>query len=167
MNKEQKEIWQRILEFELDDYKSSMTFTDRLARDNNWTLEFAYRAVFEYKRFMFLICADKLPKTPSDEVDQVWHMHLLYTHSYWKDFCPNVLKMEVHHGPTKGAEQRGEFKNYYEDTLKKYEQFFNEIPPADIWPSEKIRFSQIHFTRVNMDENWLVKKVGILKKRNK
>ena len=28
---------------------------------------------------------------PSDEVDQAWHLHLVYTRSYWGEFCPNVL----------------------------------------------------------------------------
>jgi hypothetical protein len=29
--------------------------------------------------------------TPSEQVDQVWHLHLTYTRSYWDEFCPNVL----------------------------------------------------------------------------
>src|SRR6478735_8699456 len=88
-------LWKMIREFELDDNASPMTFTDRLAQENGWTHEFAIRAILEYKKFIFLICISNQPLTPSDEVDQVWHLHLLYTHSYWKEFCPLVLKKEI------------------------------------------------------------------------
>ena len=36
---------------------------------------------------------------PSDEVDQVWHLHLTHTRDYWQRFCPKVLGRELHHEP--------------------------------------------------------------------
>jgi hypothetical protein len=80
-------LWLRIKDFELDDQDSHLTFTDRLARENGWTYEFCIRAILEYKKFIYLICLSDQPVTPSDEVDQVWHLHLIYTQSYWKEFC--------------------------------------------------------------------------------
>ncbi|MEZ6192343.1 MAG: hypothetical protein R3C45_13785 [Phycisphaerales bacterium] len=47
--------------------------------------------VNEYRRFCYLAIAAGHTVTPSDEVDQAWHLHLLYTRDYWEDFCPNVL----------------------------------------------------------------------------
>ena len=152
-------LWERIRDFELDDDSSSLTFTDRLARENGWSHEFAIRAIVEYKKFMFLVCISNQPLTPSDEVDQVWHLHLLYTHSYWKEFCPTVLKKEIHHGPTKGGQsEQLKFTNWYLRTLDLYKQNFSQDPPTDLWPSGKKRFSNINFQRVSRDENWIIKK---------
>src|SRR5689334_8138005 len=103
MKPEHRALWERIEAFELDDPDTSLMFSDRLARENGWDKAFALRAMFEYKRFMFMLCTTDHPLTPSDEVDQVWHLHLLYTWDYWKVFCPEVLGREIHHGPTKGG----------------------------------------------------------------
>jgi hypothetical protein len=83
-------LWKKIESFELDDPQSSFMFTDRLARENGWSIEYAIRTVSEYKRFIFLMCIAEHPLTPSDQVDQVWHLHLLYTESYWIDLCAHT-----------------------------------------------------------------------------
>lgn len=158
MTKLQAILWNKIRNFEIDDPTSSFTFTDRLARENDWSLEYALRAVFEYKKFLFLVLISDVPQTPSDQIDQVWHLHLLYTQSYWIDFCQNTIQKQIHHGPTKGAEQRSEFKEQYTKTLKLYETVFSKNPPKDIWVDVKTRFKDIHFTRVNRNKYWIVPK---------
>lgn len=142
-------LWQKIKDFELDDPDSSFMFSDRLARENNWTIDYSLRAIDEYKKFMYLLCVGGKPLTPSDQVDQVWHLHLLYTRSYWEDFCGEVLERKIHHGPTRGVEQRGQFTDQYQNLFDLYEQTFDQKPPSDIWPTEKVRFSELHFVRVN------------------
>jgi len=79
---QQPDLWNRIRRFELDDPAAAFSFTDRLARENGWPLEYALRATLEYRKFMFLLCLTEHPLTPSDQVDPVWHLHLLYTRSY-------------------------------------------------------------------------------------
>jgi hypothetical protein len=160
MNSENLELWKRIQQFELDDEDSSLTFTDRLARENGWSHEFAIRAVLEYKKFIFLICISNQPLTPSDEVDQVWHLHLLYTHSYWDEFCGEILNRKIHHGPTRGGKRENDkFTNWYLQTLELYRNTFNEAPPVDIWPPDNIRFTSINFQRINTDRYWVIKKL--------
>lgn len=162
MTPEQQDLWKRIRSFEIDDADSDFTFTDRLARENDWTLEFAVRTVLEYKRFIFLICSAQHPLTPSDQVDQVWHLHLLYTQSYWVDLCRDTLNKEVHHGPTKGGQSEKEkFKDWYTETKRFYQQMFNEFTPSDIWPSSAVRFGEIVFTRVNRHRNWVIPKLRL------
>lgn len=56
-----------------------LSFTRRLARDHGWTLSFAAAAIREYGRFCFLSIATSTPLTPSEEVDEVWHLHLAYS----------------------------------------------------------------------------------------
>lgn len=155
----QHPLYTKIKAFELDDEQAALTFTDRLARENNWSLSYGLRAVLEYKRFMFLICLAEHPLTPSDQVDQVWHLHLLYTESYWNDFCSNTLGRPVHHGPTKGGLKEGEkFQDWYEKTKQLYEKVFQQAPPPDIWPSGEIRFRKTNFKRINLNEHWLIRK---------
>ena len=50
MEIEQEKIWQKIEEFEIDDLDSSFTFSDRLARENDWSIEYTLRAIQEYKK---------------------------------------------------------------------------------------------------------------------
>ena len=163
MTELQNNLWQKIDQFEIDESTSSFTFTDRLVRENKWSYEFAVRAIFEYKRFLFLICNSKSSQTPSDEVDQVWHLHLLYTQSYWIDLCKNTLDKSIHHGPTKGQEEQSNFKAAYQNTLTLYETVFKDVPPKDIWPSPNNRFKYINFTRVNTHKNWVIPKIKLFK----
>lgn len=154
-----QQLWKRIQRFDLDDLGSDFTFTDRLARENGWTFDFATRCIDEYKKFIFLICISGKSMTPSDQVDQVWHLHLIYTRSYWIDFCQNTLKLEIHHGPTKGgSSEKTKYNDQYEATKAYYKETFRKEPPEDIWPSSKIRFGELRFTRVNMHRNWVIPK---------
>ena len=160
MTSDESKLWEKVKSFRIDDPLSEFTFTDRLARENDWDTSFSTRVVMEYKRFMFLICVAKHPLTPSDEVDQAWHLHLLYTESYWKDFCEKTLGRSIQHGPTKGGKVEGEkFRDWYEGTKNVYKQKFGKQPPKDIWPSSEIRFSNIHFTMVNRHTHWVLPKL--------
>lgn len=82
INSQQAELYQRIQAFPLDTADARLPFSQRLARDNGWTIEYTHRVIDEYKKFIFLAVVAEHPVTPSDQVDQVWHLHLLYTRSY-------------------------------------------------------------------------------------
>ena len=159
MNDQQLNLWNKIKNFELDEVDVSLSFTDRLARENGWKIEYAIRAILEYKKFIFLLTITNHPLTPSDQVDQVWHLHLLYTESYWEDFCENTIQRKIHHGPTKGGNnEKTKFTNWYEKTKELYFEIFKTEIPIDIWPTSEIRFSEIEFERVNLNRNWVIKK---------
>jgi len=155
----QPDLWEKIQAFELDDPDVAFTFSERLARENGWGMDYALRCIDEYKKFMYLICISDHPLTPSDQVDQVWHLHLVYTQSYWIHFCENVLGRFVHHGPTKGGnEEQTKFYDWYEKTKQLYLSSFQENPPEDIWPEPDDRFDAMDFVRVNRSHYWLIKK---------
>lgn len=163
MTAEQQQLWTKIESFELDDHQAAFSFSDRLARENGWSLSFSLQAINEYKKFIFLICISDHPLTPSDEVDQVWHLHLIYTHSYWIEMCKLILKRDIHHGPTRGGNsERSKFKSWYQETKALYSKTFNQEPPLDIWPSEEKRFHDIHFQRVNVKTHWIITKPSFL-----
>ena len=156
-------LWVRIRDFRLDDPSVRFTFSKRQARENGWSLDFARRAIEEYKRFCYLGMRAGHPVTPSEEVDQAWHLHLLYTSSYWDEFCGQGLNRPFHHGPTRGgAAECAKFRDWYRATLDSYARMFGEEPPPDIWPSPEKRFKDVSaFRRINIASNWVIPKSQI------
>ncbi|MBC7875324.1 MAG: hypothetical protein H7Y01_15090 [Ferruginibacter sp.] len=163
---QQPELWNKIKSFQLDDPLSAYTFTERLERENRWPLSYAFSVVEEYKKFIYLLCIAKHPLTPSDQIDQAWHLHLIYTQSYWIDFCKNVIGRELHHGPTKGGQlEKTKFNNWYQLTKELYAKEFSQNPPTDIWPDNETRFKDINFQRINIDKVWLIRNPFSLRKK--
>ncbi len=154
-------LWPRLAALDLDG-SDALSFSGRLARDNGWAPGFARRVVLEYKRFVFLAATCGHPVTPSDEVDQAWHLHLVYTRSYWDELCGQVLGFPLHHGPTKGgAAEGGKFADWYAATLASYRAAFGAEPPADIWPPAAVRFGEApFFRRINVRRYWLLPRSG-------
>lgn len=152
MTEDMAALWEAIRTFDIDGEPRALTFAARLARENGWSVGFAERVVLEYKRFVFLAVTGTSQVTPSDQVDQAWHLHLTYTRSYWERFCGEVLRRPLHHEPTKGGPEEGaRFDEQYRHTLARYEQAFGASPPADVWPAPEQRFGDdLHFVRVNL-----------------
>lgn len=160
MDRTHSELWQRIETFAIDPAGATLTFADRLARENGWSRGYARRVADEYKRFVFLAMVAGHEVTPSDEVDEAWHLHLTYTRSYWDDLCRNVLGKPLHHIPTRGGpSERSRHVEQYNRTLASYEEYFGHVPPADIWPPAEARFSKDkHHVRINRGHVWLIPK---------
>ena len=153
-------LWNRLVAFELDNIGDALTFTERLARENGWHLGFARRVIEEYRRFLYLALRAGHSVTPSDEVDQAWHLHLVYSRSYWDELCTQVLQHRLHHGPTRGGPAEDDrFLENYEATRASYRRCFNSEPPADLWPEPEVRFApQARWQRVDLSECWFLPK---------
>lgn len=153
-------LWQALNAFSVDEPGTQLSFVKRLARENRWSVAYAQRVFDEYKRFVFLAVAAGHRVTPSDEVDQAWHLHLAYTESYWTELCGKLLGQPLHHGPTKGGQQEDDkYFDLYARTLASYERLFGHKPPADVWPSPEERFDRtLRFARLNTAEYWMLKK---------
>jgi uncharacterized protein (TIGR04222 family) len=158
-NPMQNLLWEKLQQFDLDG-GVPFSFSRRLARDNGWSHDFALRVCQEYKKFLYLACTAGHVVSPSEEVDQAWHLHLTYTRSYWEELCPNVLGMPLHHDPSRGRKaEAGKFENLYERTLESYLQAFGASPPLDIWPPTAVRFGEVtHFRRINLKRHYVLAK---------
>jgi hypothetical protein len=131
------------------------SFLPRLLRETGWTIEQCDRTLQEYRRFLFLHRTANHTVIPSQMVDKVWHLHLLYTRSYWEDLCHNILKTPLHHHPGSATgDQRNFFWGNYEATLKSYETTFHHCPPADIWPEPARQFAHPK----NKPDHWQIPK---------
>jgi hypothetical protein len=140
-------VWTALSCYTIGPDDAELSFAQRLARENGWSLAEADRVIGEYKRFCFLAATMDHPVTPSDQVDQAWHLHLTYTRDYWERFCPQVLGRPLHHGPTAGGREEGHrYFTQYADTLRSYERVFG-TPPADLWPDAGRRLLEDHKAR--------------------
>lgn len=160
MKPEHMKLWQRLVAFQFDDPAAALTFTQRLARENGRTVGFANQVVDEYRRFLFLAMTSEHEVTPSDEVDQAWHLHLTYSRSYWQELCEEILGKPLHHGPTRGGKSDGsKFRQLYVQTLESYRQAFGQEPPQEIWPDVEARFTNPgRFVRVDRAKSWVIPK---------
>jgi len=130
---EQQETWNRIEAFEIDEPGVPAPFSVRLSKEQGWTQGFTLRAIQEYKRFAFLSTVSPSPVTPSKVVDEVWHLHLIYTRNYWEEFCGKALGKRLHHHPGTGREEdESRFQRQYAETLELYRSFFGP-EPEDCW----------------------------------
>ena len=160
MSPAQSALWSKIEQFPIDDPASDFSFSDRLTRENGWSKSKTAAVIKEYLKFVFLACEAGHPVTPSLDVDEAWHLHMIYTRSYWTDLCQNTIERPLHHGPTKGgSSESSKFHEWYQNTLDSYSRLFDQLPPAEIWPSAKQRFSnQNNPVRINKATHWVIPK---------
>lgn len=138
-------LWARIASHDFEPAGASLSFAGRLARDHGWSLAQARAAIDEYRRFCFLALRAGHEVTPSEEVDEVWHQHLAYSRDYWQVWCREVLRRDLHHGPTLGGPAEGRrFAGQYAETLAAYEAWFGPPPPG-LWPGTAERFGRPRF----------------------
>lgn len=156
--------WERLERFQLNDNTAVFGFADRLARENGWTHRFTERVILEYKRFLLMSQHAGHPVTPSEEVDQVWHLHMVYTRSYWDKLCRDVLGRPLHHEPTAGGVGDAlKHRKQYQQTLESYEHIFGSAAPADIWPPVEKRFLPMRSRWVDLSHYWLLPRPRWLK----
>jgi hypothetical protein len=153
MNK--KELWLNIANYHFDDLVPThlwdviaskfggvnpftKAFADKLCRKLDWDKDFALKAVWEYKKFVYLGVVSDFSVTPSKIIDQVWHEHLLFSDGY-RTFCHEVIHYKFDHHPelVPIESQLEAFEKQYFATLELYEREFGSEAPEDIWGNTK------------------------------
>ena len=158
-DKAHHELYQKILDLPLDNVKAICPYSTKLARDNAWGFNYTQQVIFEYKRFLFLLVAAGHKVSPSDQIDQAWHSHMLYSHRYWEDFCNNTVKKQLHHWPSEGDK---EFYDWYRMTINSYIRFFKKTPPENIWINPDVRYrTKTNFVRIDRQNNWIFPKPNL------
>jgi len=72
---------------------------ERLARKLGWSEERIADALANYRNFLWLSSLDQSQHhAPSEDVDEVWHAHILHTHDYIA-FCDEYFGRYFHHVP--------------------------------------------------------------------
>jgi hypothetical protein len=104
-------------------------FETKLMDMYGWSKQYTKEVIQEYRKFLFL--AVKFNVAPSWEIDQVWHLHLLYTKEYWNIWCDEVLEKKIHHNPNPKGYSKG--VDEYFETKKLYKDVFGYNPPIHVW----------------------------------
>eukprot|EP00164_Ancoracysta_twista_P002323 GFYU01003070.1.p1 GENE.GFYU01003070.1~~GFYU01003070.1.p1 ORF type:complete len:470 (-),score=154.30 GFYU01003070.1:88-1497(-) len=126
-------------------------FSKILATEQSVSLDVAKRFVYEYKKFVFLCTVSRTPVTPSEEVDQVWHMHLADTKGY-ANMCrlliENGMKVPfLDHNPTVGGDsEKIKYSVQYDKTIQRLNDWWGTVDTL-AWPSNEQRFGEVEDMR--------------------
>lgn len=158
MNWNESPLWRALAAMRIEPEGAALTFSARLARENGWSPAHGAAVVEEYRRFLYLAATAGRQVTPSEDVDQAWHLHLAYSRHYWEELCGRILRRPLHHGPTEGgAAEDARYRGQYEETLALYRATFGDAPPVSVWPPEADRFA-VRPLRIDASLYWLVPK---------
>jgi hypothetical protein len=152
MTVDEADLFREICNYSLDAEKSPFPFSFKLSWEYRWSMHYTQRVIEEYKKFIFLAMVANHVVSPPTHVDRVWHLHLLYTHNYWIEFCGGVLGRSLHHRPSLGGASEGDaYLEQYALTLETYRHYFGE-PPLDIWHPPRRKSEPIAYQWVNTQD---------------
>jgi hypothetical protein len=150
---EQHALWERIRTYKFEDLiphsfidalkemfgaphhegnEALEAFALKFEKSQGWNREYALDVIQEYKKFLFLAVVCDHMVSPAQDIDEVWHQHMLFTRQ-WPGFCSEVLEYELHHTPDLGIQSQNiGFQDAYRKTYLAYIQHFG-LPPTKIW----------------------------------
>lgn len=72
----------------------------KLSEKKGWAVERIARTETEYLRFLYLLAKypEEIIVPWSEDLDEFWHQHILYTRQYPRD-CQTVFGRFIHHDP--------------------------------------------------------------------
>jgi uncharacterized protein (TIGR04222 family) len=96
--------------------------------------------------------------SPSDVVDQVWHLHILHSADY-RRFQREALGRPLDHTPSRGGDaERERHLAAYARTLELYRERFPGVAPIDVWPSIQADGVASHnYVRVDLNRHLLIR----------
>ena len=153
--KSKKELWERIKNYKFNNLVPKSTlediiellggknapvraFANKVMKKHKLPRAFTFRAIEEYKKFVYLGVISDFIVTPSKYIDLIWHEHLLFSKAY-REFCNDVIHYQFDHQPELVAtkDQTELFTEQYVETLDLYRKEFGIEPPENIWGTPK------------------------------
>ncbi len=114
----------------------------KLITNYNWLKSEAEEAEKQYKNFIYICIkyAGEHSFSPSTDVDEFWHQHILDTEKYTKD-CTFIAGKYLHHRPSIRGESRSErerLKNQHQKAQQLLIELFQQ-PMTVIRPRTKFK----------------------------
>lgn len=128
---------------------NSSLFVERIMKENMWSKDYTLRVIDEYKKFLYIGSIQSV--SPSFEIDQVWHTHILFTKDYEK-MCKALMNRFFHHNPIDKTDSVSVSTDRYAETKEKYKELFGYEPPSDIWTPWK----ETHYIYVDLNKHWVI-----------
>lgn len=116
------------LKLAIDGLDLSM-IVNKMISDQGWTCKDAEKACQLYRNFLFL--SAKYPEKrlpPSEDVDEVWHNHVLATKKYMAE-CDAIFGKYMHHYPYFGIDKKTDLTdlgNAFMETQRLHKEEFGE-----------------------------------------
>ena len=131
-------VWHNISGMFDGEDASTKAFATKIARKLTWKYRFARKAIWEYKKFVYLGIISDFQVTPSKIIDQVWHEHVLFSKAY-REFCNDVIHYAFDHNPEliPDPSLTGIFHAQYLETIDLYKKEFGIDPPKAFWGKPK------------------------------
>lgn len=86
-------LWGKIEQLDLS------LISDRLIIKHKWPKDRADEAIHGYRQYLYLTQTLGKPISPTSDIDEVWHQHILHTNKYELD-CQKIFGKFLHHFPT-------------------------------------------------------------------
>jgi hypothetical protein len=105
---------------------------DRRNGERLWDAQRVERALHEYKQFLALMAwHPEAALVPSDDIDEVWHTHVLNTARYQAD-CQAIFGHFQHHLPSSGESEEvlEEHQKGRQETMQLFEEAFGAVPES-------------------------------------
>ena len=87
-----RNLWDKVQSINLD------LIIDRMIIKHSWTEEKTSKAVKDYRHFLYISQLGEQAITPTGDVDDIWHEHILHTNKYAID-CEKSFGKFLHHFP--------------------------------------------------------------------
>jgi hypothetical protein len=160
-----KELWERIKNYKFNHLvpKSAFeeiigklggknapvrAFAHKIMKKHRLPRAFTFRAIEEYRKFVYLGVISDFVVTPSKYIDIIWHEHLLFSKAY-REFCNEVIHYQFDHQPElmTSEDQTELYTEQYLETLDLYRKEFFMEPPENIWGVPKFDKNRIDTIR--------------------
>eukprot|EP01017_Pseudomicrothorax_dubius_P010420 TRINITY_DN13725_c0_g1_i2.p1 TRINITY_DN13725_c0_g1~~TRINITY_DN13725_c0_g1_i2.p1 ORF type:complete len:571 (+),score=106.88 TRINITY_DN13725_c0_g1_i2:70-1782(+) len=106
---------------------------DILQREQLITPEVAGLWMLEYRKFLLMAFCSSEMVSPSPEVDEVWHLHMVLSPDYRK-MCSEMFGRYLNHNPSEGGPTEDEkYDKFYVKTLDLYSKLFTTPPMREVW----------------------------------
>lgn len=138
--------WTDIIEVLSDKNAPTKAFAYKIMKKHRLPRAFVFRAIEEYKKFVYLGVVGDFYVTPSKYIDLIWHEHILFSKAY-REFCNDVIHYQFDHQPELVAteDQTELFAAQYIETIELYKKEFGMEPPENIWGVPKFNKAKINF----------------------
>lgn len=137
--------WTDIIEVLGDKNASTRAFANKIIKKHGLPRAFVFRAIEEYKKFVYLGVISDFYVTPSKYIDLIWHEHILFSKGY-REFCNDVIRYQFDHQPELVAtqDQTELFAAQYNETIELYRKEFGIEPPENIWGVPKFNKATVN-----------------------
>ena len=85
-------LWKKIQQLDVS------LIIERMVFKYKWSKKRVQKAISDYRQFLYLTQVFELPLSPTNDVDIIWHDHILHTAKYAAD-CDKLFDTFLHHYP--------------------------------------------------------------------